>query len=59
MVYSVALEKLNNQIADLRKITISEDGESLRVKISDLSDQDRYLYISLKSNGVVVPLPGN
>jgi hypothetical protein len=34
MVYSIAIEKLSGNKSDLRKLTIEEDGNSIKVELS-------------------------
>lgn len=51
LVYSFALEKLNTAITDLRRISIVEDGASIKVILDDLSASTIYLYVTLLVDG--------
>lgn len=34
LVYSIALEKLNNEKADLRRLKVEEEGDSLKISVT-------------------------
>lgn len=62
MVYSIAIEKLNPEKPDLRKLKVEEENGALKVcpkaiKISIMTSQQvNYIYVSLISNNEKVDL---
>ncbi|CAD8129178.1 unnamed protein product [Paramecium sonneborni] len=50
LVYSVAIEKLNQEKTDLKKLQVQEEGDSLKIAITT-AQKVNYIYVALESNG--------
>ena len=58
LVYSIALEKLNNEKADLRRLKVEEEGDSLKISVTS-AQAVNFIYISLISDNQKIRLIDN
>ncbi|CAD8112954.1 unnamed protein product [Paramecium sonneborni] len=58
LVYSIAIEKLNQEKTDLRKLQVEEEGDSLKITITT-AQQVNYIYVALESNGKQININQN